>query len=63
VFIKTKNETSDAKYDRLNKILQDKEDSRGQVLVATRETSAIQEATKASTNKYTKNSGDAQGEA
>jgi hypothetical protein len=63
VFERAKIETSDPKYDRLNKILQDKEkDSRDPILVRTRETSAIQEATEASTNKYTKNSSDAQGE-
>jgi len=63
MFAKAKNETSSKKYDRLNKILQGtKEDSRGQILVVTRETSAIQEAC-TSTNKYTKNSPDVQGKA
>ncbi|MDR2594700.1 MAG: hypothetical protein LBC87_08025 [Fibromonadaceae bacterium] len=53
VFARTKNETNNPKYDRLNKILQEtKEGNRGQILVQTRETS------EASTNKYTKNSPD-----
>jgi len=63
VFAKAKNATNSKKYDRLNKILQDTEkDSRGQIPVVAGETSAIQEATEASTNKYTKKSGDVQGE-
>jgi len=63
VFDRAKTEIKDPKYDRLNKILQDKgKDNRGQVLVATRETPAIQEATGASTNKYTKNYPNVQGE-
>jgi len=63
VLAKAKNETSNKKYDRLNKILQDiKEDSRDPIPVVAGETSAIQEAS-TSTNKYTKNSPDVQGEA
>jgi len=63
VFAKARNETSNKKYDRLNKILQDtKEDSRDPIPVVAGETSTIQKATEASTNKYTKKSPDAQGE-
>ncbi|MDR2555211.1 MAG: hypothetical protein LBC64_07255 [Fibromonadaceae bacterium] len=53
MFAKAKNETSDTKYDRLNKILQDvKEGNQGQIPVVAVET------LEASTNKYTKNSTD-----
>jgi translation initiation factor IF-1 len=65
VFANAKNETCDTKYSRLNEILKDVYNKNGDWELyqgSTQGSPTAVESTNASTNKYTKNSGDAQGE-